>query len=154
MFDVAYGISVDGFDDLTLAFALADMGTEDLIVLILFLHQLPVLKCVKMFDTLIKQLFPPSSDQMSVLSHLQCVLRLRYCDGCHNVKTLKSHLQENLSSQSQLFDHVQGLFTTKVDVTATTIDKGISVLLTNYNSSGKWDEKCDMNEEYSFSISC
>ena len=37
LFDVAYGTSVGGFDDPNLAFALTDLGTGGLIVLILFL---------------------------------------------------------------------------------------------------------------------
>lgn len=154
LFDVAYGTSVGGFNDPTLAFDLANMGIEGLIVLILFLRQLPVSKCVKMFDTLVKQLFSPSLDRTSVLSRLRRVLRSWYRDGCHDAKTLESHLQENLGSQGRLFDHVQGLIATKVGVTAATIDKGIPVLLTNYNGSGKWNENCDMDEGYSFPISC
>ncbi len=154
MFDVAYGTSVGRFDDLTLAFDLADMGSGGLIVLILFLRQLPVSECVKMFDTLAKQLFPPSPDRTSLLNRLRRVLRSWYRDGCHDAETLESHLQETLSSQGRLFDHVQGLFATKVGVTAATIDKGIPVLLTNYNGSGKWDEKCGMDGGHSFPILC
>lgn len=98
MFDVAYSTSVDRFDDPTLAFDLANMGTKGLIVLILFLRQLSVSKCVKMFDTLAKQLFSPSLDRTSVLNRLRRVLRSWYRNECHDAKTLKSHLQENLGS--------------------------------------------------------
>ena len=62
LFDVAYGTSVGGFNDPVLACAPTDIGTGGLIVLLLFLRQLPVSECVKMFDTLAKQLFPPSPD--------------------------------------------------------------------------------------------
>ena len=142
LFDVAYGTSVGAFEDPTSAFALTDMGTGGLIVLMLFLRQLPVSECVTMFDTLAKQLFPPPSDRTSILSHLRRVLRSWYRDGCHNAEILESHLREKLGSQGRMFDHVQGLITTKVGDTAATIDKGSLVLLTNHNGSGKWDEKC------------
>ena len=89
LFDVAYGTSVGGFDDPTLAFALADMGTGGLIVLILFLRQLPVSECVKMFDTLAKQPFPPSPDRTSLLSRLRRVLRSWYRNGYHDAETLE-----------------------------------------------------------------
>ena len=46
MFDVAYGTSVGGFNNSVLACAPTDMGTGGLIVLLLFLRQLPVLECV------------------------------------------------------------------------------------------------------------
>lgn len=55
-------------------------------------------------------------------------------------------MREKLGSQCRLFDHVRSLIAKKVGVTAATIDKGIPVLLTNYNGSGKWDEKCGMDE--------
>ncbi len=144
LFDVAYGTSVGGFNDPTLGFPLTDIGPGGLIVLILFLRQLPVSECVKMFDTLAKQLFPPSSDGTSILSRLRRLLRSWYRDGCHNAEILESYLQESLGSQGRLFDHVEGLIATKVGVTTATIDKGFPVLLTNYNGSGKWDEKCGM----------
>ena len=70
-----------------------------------------------MFDTLAKQLFPPSPDRTSFLSRLRRVLRLWYRDGCHDVEALESHLQKNLGSQGRLFDHVQGLFATKFSET-------------------------------------
>ena len=152
LFDVAYGTSVGAFEDPILAFALTDMGTGGLIVLMLFLRQLPVSQCVTMFDTLAKQLFPPPSDRPSILGRLRRVLRSWYRDGCHNAEILESHLQEKLGSQGRLFDHVQGLIATKVGVTAATIDKGFPVLLTNYNGSGKWDEKCGKDGRSSFPI--
>ena len=130
------------------------MGIGGLIVLILFLRQLPVSQCVKMFDILAKQLFPPSSDRTSILGRLRRLLKSWYRDGCHNAETLESHLQENLGSQSRLFDHVQRPISTKVGVTAATIDKGVPVLLTNYNGSGKWDEKCGIDGEYPLPTPC
>lgn len=154
MFDIAYGISVGGFDDSILAFALTDMGTGGLIVLILVLCQLSVSECVKMFDILAKQLFPPSPDRTSLFSRFRRVLRSWYRDGCHDAATLEFHLQENLGSQGRLFDHVQGLFVTKFGVTAAIIDKGIPVLLTNYNGSGKWDKRCGMDGGHFFPILC
>jgi len=98
LFDVAYGINVNGFNDSTLAFNLIDIEIGSLIVLILFLRQLLVLECVKMFDTLTKQLFSSSLDRTNVLSRLWRVLRSWYRDECHDAKTLESHLQENLGS--------------------------------------------------------
>ncbi len=144
LFDVAYDISVDEFNDSTLSFLLTDIESESLIMLILFLRQLSVFECVKMFDILTKQLFSSSSDDTSILSRLRRLLRSWYRDECHNAKILKSYLQKNLDSQNRLFDHVENLIATKVDVIIATIDKGFPILLTNYNGSGKWDEKCDM----------
>ena len=154
LFNVAYGTSIDEFDNSRLTFALTDMRTGGLVILILFLRQLPVSEYVKMFDILAKQLFPFSSNQTSLLSCLWCVLRLWYHDECHNAETLKSHLQENLDFQGWLFDHIQSLFATKVGVMAAIIDKGILALLTNYNSSGKWDKRCGMDGEHFFPILC
>ncbi len=154
LFDVSYGTSVGGFDDPTLASSSTDIGPGGLIVLILFLRQLPVSECVKMFDTLAKQLFPPSSNRTSILGRLRRLLRSWYRDGCHNAEILESYLQENLGSQGRLFDHVQGLIATKVGVTAATIDKGFPVLLTNYNGSGNWDEKCGTYGGCPFPVPC
>lgn len=123
LFDVAYGTSVGGFEDPILAFDQADIGAGGLIVLILFLRQLTVSECVKMFDTLAKQLFPPSPDPTSLLDRLRRILRSWYRNGCHDAEALESRLQENLGSQGRLFAYVQGLFATKVGVTAATIDQ-------------------------------
>ena len=154
LFDIAYGTSVGRFEDLALAVALTDMETGGLIVLILFLRQLPASECAEMFDTLAQQLFPPLSDRVGVFRRLRRLLKSWYRDGCHDVETLEFHLREKLGSHNRLFDHVQRLVATKVGVTAATIDRGIPVLLTNYNGSGEWDEKCGMDEGCSFQILC
>ena len=154
LFDVAYGTSVGAFEDPTLVFALADVGTGGLIVLMLFLRQLSVPECVTMFDTLAKQLFPPPADRTSILSRLRRGLSSWYRDGCHNAEILESHLREKLGSRGRVFGHVRGLTTTKVGVTAATIDKGFPILLTNYNGSSKWDEKCGIDGRSSFPIPC
>ncbi len=59
-----------------------------------------------MFNTLAKQLFPPSPDRTSVLSRLRRVLRSWYRDGYYNTEILESYLQEILGSQGRLFNYV------------------------------------------------
>ena len=123
---------------------IVDTGLGGLIVLILFVRQLPVSECVEMFDTLAKQLFPQVSDRRGIFNRLRRLLRSWYRDGCHDANTLEAYLKENLGSYNHLFGHVQSLIATKVGVTAATIDKGFPVLLTNYNGLGKRDGKCGM----------
>lgn len=96
LFDVTYGISVNKFNDSILGFDLVNIRIESLIVLILFLRQLSITKCVKMFDTLIKQLFSLSLDRTNLLSRLWRILRSWYRNEYHDAKTLKSHLKEAL----------------------------------------------------------
>ena len=64
---------------------------------------------------------------------------------------LEAYLKENLESYNHLFDHIQSLIITKVEVMTVTIDKDFSVLLTNYNGLGKRDEKCGMQGLRAFS---
>ncbi len=119
-----------------------DLKVGGLIVLILFLRQLPVSDCVELFDTLAKQLFPQPSGRTNNFSRLRYMLRSWYRDGCHDAKALEACLKENLGSTTCLFGHARSLIDTKIGVTAATIDKGFPVLLTNYNGPGKCDENC------------
>ena len=123
---------------------IVDTGLGGLIVLILFMCQLSVSECVKMFDTLVKQLFLQVSDQRDIFNCLCCLLRSWYHDECHDVNMLKAYLKENLEFYNHLFDYVQSLIITKVEVTVTTINKDFLILLTNYNDLDKQDRKCDM----------
>jgi len=130
----------------------ADLKVGGLIVLMLFLRQLPASDCVDLFDTLAKRLFPPLTGQTSNFSRLRYLLRSWYRDGCHDANALEVCLKENLGSTTRLFGHVRSLIATKVGVTAATIDKGFPVLLTNYNGSGKCDKNCGEQTNVLFPI--
>ena len=125
-----------------MVFYSADVELGGLIVLILFLRQLPVSECVGMFNTLATQLFPQPSARSSNFSRLRHLLGSWYRDGCHETNTLEACLKDKLGASDGLFSHVQSLTATKVGVTAATIDKGFPVLMTNYNGLGKSDENC------------
>ena len=118
------------------------MRSGDLIVLILFLRRLSVSECVKTFNNLTQQLFSQSSIRRSHLSRLRHLLKSWYRDGCHEVHTLKTCLKKELRPTNRLFDHVESLNVTKVDVTAATIDKDFPILMTNYNDLNKINKNC------------
>ncbi len=111
-------------------------------MLILFLRQISVSECGKIFDTLAGQLFPQSANQTSIFSRLHRLLRSWYHDGCHDANILEAYLKENLGVNHRLFGHFQGLTTTKIGVTVATIDNGFPIVLTNYNGAGRWEGKC------------
>ena len=126
-----------------MTFYFADVRLGDFIVLILFLRRLSVSECVETFNNLTQQLFSQSSIRRSHLSRLRHLLKSWYRNECHEVQTLEVCLKKELRPINRLFDRVQSLVATKVDVTAATIDKGFSILMTNYNDQDKINKNCD-----------
>ena len=112
-----------------------------LIVLILFLRQLPVNEVVEMFDGLARQLFPQSSQAIGGLKRLYHLFRSWYRDGLYEAKTLEYHLTQNLGQDALFSNSTRSLIASKVGVTAATLGKADPVILTTYNGPFEANKK-------------
>jgi hypothetical protein len=140
-FDIAYGTSVGG-SIVYNSFWPANINLGGLIVLITFLRQMSTSDCAAVFETLAKQLFPQPITRNSNFKRLRNLLTAWYRDGCHEAHTLENSLKEHLSVSDRLFGYTRTLTSTKIGITAATIDKGFPLVMTNYNGQLKNNEEC------------
>ena len=110
--------------------------------MITFSRQMSTSDCAAIFETLAKQLFPQPTTRVSTFKRFRNLLTAWYRDGCHKAHTLEASLKENLSASDRLFGYARTLTSTKIGITAATIDKGFPLVMTNYNGQVRNNEDC------------
>ncbi|KAA8895327.1 acyl transferase/acyl hydrolase/lysophospholipase [Sphaerosporella brunnea] len=127
---IGYTIPIqENFD---LAFGTSSGG---LIILGLFLNGWSVSHCLKQFLSLAKNAFHPRKLFVPFMRKLADIIVAFITDSRYNARGLESVLQETFGESRSMLDWSTKQYSTKIAVTATTVNGTLPCLFSNYGSS-------------------
>ena len=112
-------------------------------MLLLFLRQWPVSRCLEAFDVMTRRVFRQKQEyNRSLFGGFRHIIRCWLADGYYNVTALEDCLKETFGTQQRMLDFSDVTSGTKVAVTASNISDASTYVFSNYNGTGTRHSDC------------